>query len=197
MDFKGARKYILNRLQNELTPALCYHTVEHTMDVLEACRRLAGIEQVNGPMGVWLKTAALFHDSGILFQYKDHESFSVSLAQEILPQFGYLSEEIEEVTRLILVTRLPQQAVSLPEQILCDADLDYLGRDDFFIHSFQLQLEWKNLGILDTTLHEWLKIQQEFLQGHRYFTLSANNLRQKKKMETLDQIRKTIESPGF
>ncbi|MCK9424270.1 MAG: HD domain-containing protein [Bacteroidales bacterium] len=194
MDFKGAKDYILTRLQNELTPSLCYHSIEHTKDVLEASHHFATLEKLNEHSQALLATAALYHDSGIIVQYRDHEAVSVSLAREILPQFGYLHEEIEEVADLIMMTRLPQQAISLPEQILCDADLDYLGRDDFFIHSFQLQLEWKNAGILETNLEEWLELQVKFLSEHRYFTHSANSLRKEKKLYNLDQIRRILKS---
>jgi predicted metal-dependent HD superfamily phosphohydrolase len=188
MDFIGAHDYIVNRLKNELAKEFSYHSVDHTLDVLDACRRLARLENVNGNLLPLLETAALFHDAGILVRYKDHETSSVALAKDILPQFGYHPEEIDTIAGMILVTRLPQQATTLAEQILCDADLDYLGRDDFFIHSFQLQLEWKNLGILESTLEEWFKIQVKFLGDHRYYTTSANLLRNEKKDKTLGQI---------
>ena len=188
MDFTGAHDYIMHRLKNELAKEFSYHSVDHTLDVLDACRRFAQLENVNGNLLRLLETAALFHDAGILIRYKDHENSSVSIARETLPKFGYLPDETETIAGLILVTRLPQQAATLAEQILCDADLDYLGRDDFFIHSFQLQLEWKNLGILESTLEEWFKIQVKFLGDHRYYTASANLLRNEKKLRTLRQI---------
>jgi len=89
---------------------------------------------------------------------------------------------------LIMVTRLPQKASTIAEQILCDADLDYLGREDFFIHSFELQYEWNVLGIRKTNLSEWLGIQIKFLSDHTYFTKSANDLRNQKKSTNLHEI---------
>lgn len=192
MDFTGAHDYIVHRLKNELAKEFSYHSVDHTLDVLDACRRLARLEKVNGDLLPLLETAALFHDAGILIRYKDHENSSVAIAREILPQYGYLPDETETIAGLIQVTRLPQQATTLAEQILCDADLDYLGRDDFFIHSFQLQLEWKNLGILESTLEEWFKIQVKFLGEHRYYTASAKLLRNERKLKTLGQITEMV-----
>jgi len=196
MDFKGAKKYILTRLKNELTPVFCYHSIGHTLDVLQASHLLSDLEKLNGQQKILLETAALFHDSGILTQYRDHEAISVSIARETLPGFGYSQADIEEIAGLIMITKLPQKAISLPEKILCDADLDYLGRDDFFIHSFELQLEWRNLGIRLTNFQEWLEIQVDFLEGHQFFTSSANSLRKEKKSDHLNQIKKILTSAG-
>jgi len=196
MDFKGAQKYILARLKNELTPVYCYHSIGHTLDVLHASHLLAKLEKLSGNQKILLETAALYHDSGILNQYREHESFSVSIARETLPRFGYSQFEINEIAGLIMITKLPQKAVSLTEKILCDADLDYLGRDDFFIHSFELQLEWKNLGIRQTGLREWLELQVDFLESHQYFTSSANTLRKEKKERHLNQIKKIVALTG-
>ena len=48
MNFKGAKDYILNRLENELTSSLSYHSVEHTLDVAEAACHFAYLENLKG-----------------------------------------------------------------------------------------------------------------------------------------------------
>ena len=195
MDFNGASKYILDRLRTELSPTLLYHCVEHTIDVLEAARRLNESEKIDAESKILIETAALFHDSGMLIQYTDHEAVSVDLIREILPGFGYSDREIDQTSRLIMVTKLPQRAVQPDEQILCDADLDYLGRDDFFIHSFKLRLEWQLNGLKNTTLNEWIQVQIHFLTEHRYFTKSAILLRNEKKLKFLEEL-KQLKSNG-
>jgi len=189
MDFSVASGYIIHRLQRELNPALSYHCVEHTIDVLDATRRLADSEKIGPHDQALLETAALFHDAGMIIQYKDHESVSVDLAREFLPGFGYSTSEVEEIASLIMVTKLPQRPYNHVEQIICDADLDYLGRDDFFINSFKLRLEWQTNGIINTSLPEWFDIQIQFLQEHRYFTNSAILLRNEKKHNHLEAIK--------
>ena len=196
MDFRGASEYIVQRLHSELSPSLFYHNPEHSLDVLAALRRLCESENVDGQERIMLETAALFHDAGMLFQYHGHEAFSVSLARETLPGFGYSEAELEFISGLIMVTKLPQQAVTLHEQIICDADLDYLGRDDFFINAFKLRLEWEINGIKSTTLKEWFDIQVKFLTEHHYFTKSAFNLRNAKKMANLAELRTVVNNSG-
>ncbi len=188
MDFNGAKTHIISLLRRELPPELYYHCVEHTLDVCEATRRLNALENIKDHAAKLLETAALYHDAGMLIRYADHEEASVDIACQTLPGFGYTADDIDAVVNLIRITKLPQKAVTIEEQILCDADLDYLGRDDFFIHSFQLKLEWEMNNVLKTNLTEWLKVQVKFLSEHDYFTISARDLRGKIKAKNLKEI---------
>jgi predicted metal-dependent HD superfamily phosphohydrolase len=192
MDLPGARDYIIGRLTYESNPNLFYHSVAHTLDVYHSAGRLAVIENIDPKLKIIIETAALYHDAGMLSQYDDHEASSVILACNVLPRFDYPASVIDQIAALIMVTKLPQQAVSLPEQIICDADLDYLGREDFFIHSFQLQLEWNLNGVRKTDLREWLGIQINFLSSHRYFTSAASKLRNEGKEKNLTEIRQIL-----
>ena len=192
MDFSGASLYILDRLQLELKPGLSYHCVGHTLAVLEATRILADAEKIEPHQKILIETAALYHDAGMIIQYHDHESASVVLAQQTLPEFGYSISEIDEIAGLIMVTRLPQRPYNHLEQIICDADLDYLGQDNLFINSFKLRLEWQVNGIKNTTLPEWFDIQIKFLSEHQYFTNSALLLRNEKKLKHLKEIKELM-----
>jgi uncharacterized protein len=89
---------------------------------------------------------------------------------------------------MIMATRLPQSPKSHLEQILADADLDDLGRDDFFAIGDKLFLENSFFGII-TDMDEWNRKQVDFMEGHQYFTKSAINLRQAKKDANLERIK--------
>ena len=189
IDFAAAKKFIVSKLRTELTPKLYYHSPEHTIDVYNATLRLAKLEKISGHDLLLLKTAALYHDAGLIKRYKEHEDASVQIAIETLPEFGYSSEDIEIICRLIASTCLPQAAESKIEKILCDADLDYLGRDDFFMIAHKLRYEWEELGFLHSTLKEWYQIQIDFLGEHHYYTPSANDLRYNGKIKNLLEIK--------
>jgi HD superfamily phosphodiesterase len=192
MDFQGAKTFILEKLTAGLREELLYHNINHTLDVLESAERLASMENVNGHDLTLLKTAALFHDSGMLIQYENHEFASTQLTREYLPMFGYSDNEISTINEMILATRLPQSARSDIQKILCDADLDYLGRDDFFIIAHRLQYEWNILNFNNTTLSEWYRLQLNFLSNHKYYTHSAIKLRQQKKDLHLAQVKELL-----
>jgi uncharacterized protein len=194
MDFTGARDYIIDRMKKDLKPSLTYHTIDHTLDMHRAAIQLMDLENlVDAHERFLIETASIYHDAGMMISYNDHETQSVLIAGQMLPSFGYSPEETDEIAGLILVTRLPQMPNTLPEQILCDADLDSLGRDDFFIQSFQLQLEWRLNGIRKSSLEDWFRFESGFFTSHHYFTKSARQLRDKKKQENLLEINTLLE----
>lgn len=181
--------FAINKLSTDLKPELIYHSVFHTLDVYRTVEKLAKSEKLNRTDSDIVKTAALMHDIGFISQYKDHEEVSAEFARKHLPDFEYTSEEIELVASIIMKTKLPQNAVTLTEKILCDADLDYLGRPDFFIISHKLRLEWEKTGIQKLRLKEWYQMQYKFLSEHRFFTQSSIKLREKTKQKNIAEIK--------
>ena len=191
-DYEQAVKHILHRLETELSPNLTYHSLYHTRDdVMPAAFRLAEMMGVNGEELKLLKVAAAFHDSGFLIQYEEHEIAGVEIAIEILPQFGFSREQINRVTEMILATRLPQSPQNPLEEILADADLDALGREDFFERGNRLREERARRGF-PVTDASWYHEQIGFLEGHHYFTKEAASLRDEGKREHLKELKKRL-----
>jgi hypothetical protein len=189
MDFQAARDFITEQLRTGLKPQLAYHSIDHTLDVYESAMRIAKGENLDDHNIALLKTATLMHDAGMLVTYTGHEQAAVELAHLWLPKFGYNPVDIQEVSLMILATKLPQKAETQLQQIICDADLDYLGRDDFFMIAHRLRYEWNTLKIKETTLREWYILQVNFLETHSYFTQTANASRLIGKQANLKQIR--------
>jgi HD superfamily phosphodiesterase len=177
--------YILERLTTGLPPHLHYHSTKHTLDVYNTAAMIAVNENINAENTRLLLTAALFHDSGFLQQSKGHEAISCEIASEALPGFGYAKTEIEKICLMVSATRIPQNPDSLLEQILCDADLDYLGRDDFFETGHNLYLEMLAEGTIANET-EFDRLQIDFLQQHHYFTKTSQQLRNDKKAQHLN-----------
>lgn len=180
-------KYILQKLTAELDSNLDYHSVAHTLDVYHTAAMIANHEKISPENTRLLLIAALFHDSGYLYQSNGHEALSCKIATEILPDFGYTETEIENICRIIDATKIPQQPHSELESIICDADLDYLGRDDFFENGYKLYLELKKEGIV-TNENEWNQQQVTFMKQHRYFTKTSQQLRNDKKEQNLQLL---------
>ncbi|NVN96225.1 MAG: HD domain-containing protein [Bacteroidetes bacterium] len=193
INFLAAKRFILKKLRNELSPKLYYHSVDHTIDVYNATLRLAKTEKINRNDLLLLKTAALFHDAGLIKKYREHEDASIEIAKNTLTEFGYTQADIDIICSLISSTRLPQNPENKIAKILCDADLDHLGRDDFFMIAHKLRYEWGELGYLHSTLKEWYQLQIIFLEEHRYFTHSANDLRYNGKIKNLSEIKDFFE----
>lgn len=193
MDYQSIKNIILQLLQNTLPEYLYYHSVEHIVDVMQAVENIAQQEGVKGDNLILLKTAALFHDTGFLFGANEHEAKSCEIAQSYLPQYGYNASQISLINGMIMATKIPQQPQTHLEQILADADLDYLGRDDFFEIGNQLFKELSYFNIIESE-KEWNELQVRFLENHRYHTATSINNRNPKKQDHLAIIKAKLAS---
>lgn len=189
--FDRIQKHVIEKLQKGLSEKLTYHNVAHTLDVLKQAVVIAKKEGITNPEDLLiLKVSVLYHDTGFLYAYHDHEERSCVVAKEELPSFGFTDEQVERVCSLIRATKVPQNPKNHLEQIICDADLDYLGRADFFEIGNNLYKEFMDQGIV-TNFKEWNMLQIRFLESHQFFTESSLKRRQKVKANYLQAIRET------
>ena len=191
MKFEAAKDYILNRLEKELPKNLYYHGLHHTIDVCAAVDELADSEKIKGEDLVLLRTAAVYHDSGFLKQYLNNEPIAVSIAEQKLPGYGYNPEQIRAIGNIILATSIPQRPHNHIEKIMCDADLDYLGRDDFFDISETLKQEWFAYGLIRSD-EEFNEKQLKFFLQHNYFTKTAKEKRESRKQQHMLELRTRV-----
>lgn len=191
MQIEQAREFILDKITKELQPHFYYHNADHAIDVCTAAGQIAKIEGIGTHETTLLLTAALFHDSGFIVGQADHEQSSCKIAREYLPGFGYSAEEIDQICAIIMATKMPQNPQTKLGEIICDADLDYLGRNDFFILSKRL---FSELVITDhlQTEQDWDKLQVVFLESHHYFTKTAISLRAPVKQQHLQAIKQRV-----
>lgn len=187
INYMKAERHIMKILETQLSPKLLYHSINHTIDVTQAVERLAIMEGITDEDLFLLKSAATYHDAGFVEQYEDNEEIGMRLAREILPKYGYTQEQIDVIDGLISATKIPQSPTTHLQQIMCDADLDYLGRDDFHDIASLLRRELREHGKLDSD-RKWDEIQLAFLNQHTYFTDSAIRLRQEKKEKHIAEI---------
>lgn len=192
MDYRAAKQFILNKLRNELPDQLGYHGLHHTMDVLKMAAELCESEGVSQHERVLVKTAALFHDAGFVKnKHAGHEAEGCRLVMESLPQFGYQPEDIDCICRMIMSTKIPQSPTNLLEQILCDADLDYLGRDDFFSIGDSLFRELQAYNLIGDE-QTWNRLQVSFLSAHRFHTNTNKTLREPVKRRYLEELQELV-----
>ncbi len=184
--------FILGKLEKGLPKNLYYHNLKHTVDVYTQVELIGRSEDVTNEELLLLRTAALLHDAGHLIDYDTHEEMAVKLAHEILPEYYYSEEQIEIISNLIMSTKLPPNPKNLLEEIMCDADLDYLGRTDFIPVSNMLYRELHEHGKIGT-LREWNELQIKFIAKHSYFTKTARKLRNVNKKSQLDKLKKWME----
>ena len=188
MNYEALYSFIISKLEVGLPSYISYHDTQHTKNVIAAAELLAAAEDVSGEELVLLKTAALLHDTGFLQSHKEHEQLSCTLAKKVLPGYGYTEEAIGRICVMIMETKLPQWPHDHLSNILCDADLYYLGGDEYKLYATKLYEEFRRNGIVKNTA-EWGIRQSDFMASHAYFTKTAIDERKEKKHENLAELR--------
>lgn len=197
---KALHHHVEHRLRSELPAILHYHGPHHTFDdVIPAVERLCRDEHVSPVNRDILLAAAMFHDMGFLETYNGNEPIGARMASETLPRYGFGPGEIAKVRALILATEMKEvdgvwrqvPENDLLKRILCDADLDNLGRDDFFSVSDNLRRELLEQGKVFNEL-EWLTRQVLFVSQQDWFTPSQRRERQAGKEKNLATLRRQL-----
>lgn len=193
IQFTDLQELMLNKLESELPSHLYYHNIKHTIDVVTQVELIGIGEDVDDEELLLLKTAALFHDSGHILSYDQHEHFGTLIAREILPDYFYTQNQIDAICDLISSTKLPPTPKNKLEKIMCDADLDYLGRSDMIPVSNSLYRELKEMNKISSLL-DWNELQLKFISSHQYFTKTAQSLREVNKQKQINRIKAMIET---
>ncbi|MCE5346136.1 MAG: HD domain-containing protein [Bacteroidales bacterium] len=191
IQFTDIQEIILDKLEKELPDYLHYHNVKHTVDVVTEVELIGWGEGCSDEEILLLKTAGLFHDVGHTVAYDNHEYYGTVIARDMLPKYNYTTEQIEKICSIIMSTQLPPKPRNLLESIICDSDLDYLGRSDFIPVSNTLYEELKAQNKMGS-LNDWNKIQVKFISGHQYFTKTARSLREVNKQLQIERIQNLI-----
>lgn len=192
MQVENAIKYMQAELAARLEPTLYYHGIHHSEDVAQAASDLAELENITDPSELdLLRTAAWYHDSGFMNTYQGHETEGCRIAREVLSGFGYSESDLDIICGMIMATKIPQNPQTKLECILCDADLDYLGRSDFEPIADSLFEEMKVRELISDPA-AWNEIQVRFLESHSYWTESARARRNATKEKQLTVLKNRL-----
>jgi uncharacterized membrane-anchored protein YitT (DUF2179 family)/predicted metal-dependent HD superfamily phosphohydrolase len=194
MQFETLKTYVFNRLTTDLPPHITYHNVEHTKSVVAAVENLGVRENIKEIDLVLLKTAALLHDFGFLQTHLEHEKISCEMARNLLPSYNYSGLEIDAICEMIMATKLPQSPKNHLDELLCDADLSYLGTSEYEKYAERLFEEFKVLGTV-TSESEWQTRQINFLKTHQYFTETGKKELESTKQKNLENLQNTSKHP--
>lgn len=193
IQFIDLQEHVLDEMEQKLPANLYYHNIKHTIDVITEVELIGWAEGLSEEQILILKLAGLFHDAGHTRNYKDHELHGTHIAREILGRYDYSDDMIEDICRLIMATKFPPQPKDIMEQVICDSDLDYLGRSDFIPVSNTLYDELKERDMIGT-IDEWNEHQLAFIRGHQYFTHTARSLREVNKQIQIERIESLLQT---
>lgn len=188
---------ILADLEEQLPDHLEYHCLEHTIDVANICEFYIKHFDLPKKESDLLRIAAIGHDYGYIESPVEHERNSVTRLKPLLEKYGYSNREVELISGMIMATKIPQTPDNLYEEILADADLDYLGRSDYDKLSSRLLQEFFHYDVVQNQ-KEWLEAQIKFLENHSYHTQIAQEKRNRSKHKKLLQLKsERLEMNGY
>ncbi|MGB5458324.1 MAG: HD domain-containing protein [Eudoraea sp.] len=178
---------IIEQLKEKLPNYLSYHSMDHIIDVANVCNDYIEYYDIPEEMAKLLRIAAICHDYGYIESSIDHEERSIVAIKPFLSPI-LNSKEMEIVNGMIRATKVPQEPKTFYEEILADADLDYLGRKDYDEISAKLFNEYLHFDIVSNKI-EWLDLQIWFLENHKFHTDFAKKNRQKLKFENIKELK--------
>ncbi len=187
IQFLDIQEEVLDMMEQNLPEKLFYHNIKHTIDVVTEVELIGWAEDLNEEDILIVKLAALFHDSGHVISYDDHEHHGTTIARKMLKKYNYSSEMMEMICKLIMATQFPPKPMSTLEKVMCDSDLDYLGRTDFIPVSNLLYKELKVRNLVGS-FNDWNEKQLSFIKKHQYYTDTAQNLREVNKNKQIERL---------
>jgi predicted metal-dependent HD superfamily phosphohydrolase len=189
---KVVDQYIRELFKDELPDGIKFHDADHTLHptrgVVSVANRIAISENVSENERELIIAAAYFHDTGYIREYDKNEPIAARTAGRILKIIGYNPDEIEKVQKMILSTDLDREPTTLIEKILCDADLDNLGRDDFFKLDGKLREGRRIRGLDVSDDAKWYRGTLSVMKNHRYYTESQKKVREKGKRKNIEKL---------
>lgn len=170
---RQAKAYITTLFEEKLPQQLVYHSFKHTNTTVKETRALgeaAGLDEADMEA---LELAAWFHDTGYLDTYEGHEYRSMERAVQWLQGKGYPADRVAVVKDLIRATHRDEPRETEMQQILVDADLSSLGRDDFQATGELLRAEWETVLGRTYSNTEWAEVQLNFLLASKFRSEAA------------------------
>lgn len=169
---KEAAEHVFSLFKDKLPGDYVYHNYNHTAETVKACKKLSKSYNLTSRDYEVLMLAALFHDTGYITTYENHEEESVRFMKEYL-KGNYSDEDIKEIEELILSTKYRTVPDGSLQEILHDADYINLGSKSFDHRADLLRIEWERILQKTYTEEEWAQIQLQFLLDTQFKTEDA------------------------
>lgn len=186
--YKKIEEYVTDLFEQNQTPELVFHNLEHTQNVVKHTQEIAGHYKVSENEMLILFAAAWFHDTGHLFTTPEkHERMSAEIMRKYMKE--HLEDEtiINSIEGCIMATKAPRNPKNLLEQIICDADTYHLGTKDFKKTNKRVFEECR-LRTGEISPLQFNESALKMLEVHRFYTSYSKELLEKRKKKNLKKL---------
>lgn len=165
-----------------------YHNLWHTLDVFERTSYLAEKEWLNEELQEMMQLAALFHDTWFSKQYDKNEPIWAQIAEDFLKENNIPVDKIDIIKNIILATIFWREPLSHLEEIIKDADMDNLWREDYCTGCKVIKEELKIFKDTKIDQKVWLEHCFDLLKNYKFYTQTSK----KERMEWIKQNIKRV-----
>lgn len=182
--------YVKTFFHGHVDPNLFYHNYDHTVNVFKRVNKIASNYQLPAVDIFVLNAAAWFHDTGQLLHYGEgHEKVSATIMRNFFQEKEIEPHIVQSIQQCILATKVPHQASSFLDQVICDADTYNLGTDEFQRTDAVLKQEWEAKGL---PTDNWDENTLQLLLHHRFLTPYCQQLLNDIKLKNIALVRRRL-----
>ncbi|UOQ53595.1 Pycsar system effector family protein [Hymenobacter cellulosivorans] len=189
---KKAKAYITALFEEKLPKSLVYHSFKHTATTVKEAKALGEATELSPEDLEALVLAAWFHDAGYTEVYDGHEYRSMEMAEQWLQSQGYPADRIAVVKDIIRATHRNETAKTELQQLLVDADMSSMGKEEFFANGELLRAEWETVLGKSYDSVEWAETQLDFLLSSKFLTDAAKDRYKDQYKENIKDQRKLL-----
>lgn len=184
------REYVSHYINTNVSDEYTYHDLQHTINVLVSAQEISSYFDLDDSDFEILCLAAWFHDVGYDEGPTDHEKRGAAHARRYLTERKYPEASIQKIESCIMATQMPPNPTSILGEILCDADLNHLGRKNYWDRCSKVRHELNTSKGMVMSDKEWVDFEIAFLNRHQWYTSPGKSLYEKRKRKHLRQLMK-------
>ncbi|MDP9962200.1 Pycsar system effector family protein [Chryseobacterium lathyri] len=189
-----AKDYVEILFKDKLSSVYFYHNFIHTTYTVNKAEEIMRNTPVSKEDQEKVLLALWFHDTGYIECAQNHEEKGVAILTDFLKQENYSESFIEDVSQLILATKITHEPQNLLEKIVKDADCSHFASYDYSDISDALRKEWELTNVRCFSNDEWNAGNLEMLKDkHHYYTEYAKENWEPLKKKNIRKIEKKLE----
>ncbi|MEI3791595.1 MULTISPECIES: Pycsar system effector family protein [unclassified Chryseobacterium] len=189
-----AKDYVEILFKDKLSSVYFYHNFIHTTYTVNKAEEIMRNTPVSKEDQEKVLLALWFHDTGYVECAQNHEEKGVAILTDFLKKENYPESSIQDVSQLILATKITYEPQNLLEKIVKDADCSHFASHDYNDISDALRKEWELTNVKCFSNDEWNAGNLEMLKNkHHYYTEYAKENWEPLKKKNIKKIEKKLE----
>lgn len=189
-----AKDYVETLFKDKLSSVYFYHNFIHTTFTVNKAEEILKNTPVSEKDQEKVLLALWFHDTGYIECAKEHEEKGAEIAKKFLQKENYPENDIDDVVKLILATKITYNPQNLLEKIVKDADCSHFASHDYNDISDALRKEWELTNVRCFSNDEWNAGNLDMLKNkHQFYTDYAKSAWQPLKEKNIKKIEKKLE----